>query len=82
MFNKMAIYRCILCNKEYNTKQSSPLSLPCGDIFCEQCLLLHYNKKNEIIKCQKHKKEFIIDYRVIIFKFIYSFFFGAFQNKL
>ena len=62
MFNKMAIYRCILCNKEYNTKQSSPLSLPCGDIFCEQCLLLHYNKKNELIKCQKHKKEFIIEF--------------------
>ena len=58
----MSIYRCISCNKEYNTKQKNPLSLPCGDIFCEQCLLLHFNKKNEIIKCQKHKKEFIIGF--------------------
>ena len=58
----MAIFRCISCNKDYTIHQSNYFSLPCGDIFCGQCFVNIYNKKNKRIKCPLHKKEFVNDF--------------------
>ena len=41
---------------------SKPFSLPCGDIFCEQCVLHIFNKKNNLFRCPIHKKEFSIEF--------------------
>ena len=62
MFNKMSIYRCISCSKEFNIQHSKPFFIPCGDIFCEQCVSNIYNSKNKLIKCPLHKKEFIFEF--------------------
>ena len=62
MMNKMSIFRCISCLKDYNMQYSKPFSLPCGDIFCEQCVLHIFNKKNNLFRCPIHKKEFSIEF--------------------
>ena len=62
MMNKMSIYRCISCTNEYNISKTQPFCIPCGDIFCEQCVLRQYNKKNNTIICPLHKKEFKIEF--------------------
>lgn len=62
MMNKMSIFRCISCNNEYNISKNQPFCIPCGDIFCEQCVSHLYNKKNNIIICPLHKKEFKIEF--------------------
>ena len=62
MMNKMSVFRCIYCNKEYNILNNKPFGIPCGDIFCEQCITNLYNKKNKKLICPLHKKEFIIEF--------------------
>ena len=62
MMNKMSIFRCVSCNNEYNISKNQPFCIPCGDIFCEQCLSRLYNTKNNIIICPSHKKEFKIEF--------------------
>ena len=62
MLNKMSIFRCISCNKEYNIQNNKYFGVPCGDIFCEQCISHLYNIKNKTIICPLHKKEFIIEF--------------------
>ena len=62
MMNKMSIFRCISCNNEYNISNTQPFCIPCGDIFCEQCVSHLYDEKNNIIKCPLHKKEFKIEF--------------------
>ena len=62
MMNKMSIFRCIYCNNDYNISKNQPFCIPCGDIFCEQCVSRLYNKKNNIIICPIHKKEFKIEF--------------------
>ena len=57
----MSIYRCISCTNEYNISKTQPFCIQCGDIFCEQCVLRQYNKKNNTIICPLHKKEFKIE---------------------
>ena len=61
----MSVYYCIRCTKEYNNLDRKPLSLPCGDIFCEKCLHELYDIKNHIIICPSHKKEIIIEFNKI-----------------
>lgn len=61
----MSIYYCIKCSKEYNNIDLKPLSLPCGDVFCQQCVYELYNKKNHNIICPIHKKEISIEFNKI-----------------
>ena len=58
----MSIFRCVSCLNDFNIQYSRPFSLPCGDIFCEQCVLHIYNKKNNLLRCPIHKKEFSIEF--------------------
>ena len=57
----MSIFYCEKCSKEYNSIDRKPLSLPCGDVFCEQCIYEIYDKKNHIIICPSHKNEISIE---------------------
>jgi hypothetical protein len=61
----MAKYICNRCLKEYNNIDRKPLSLPCTDVFCEQCMHELYDKKNHIINCPSHKKEILIEFNKI-----------------
>ena len=61
----MPIYYCNKCFKEYNNIDLKPLSLPCGDVFCQQCIYELYDKKNHNIICPIHKKEISIEFNKI-----------------
>ena len=61
----MAKYICSICLKEYNGIDRKPLSLPCNDIFCEQCMHELYDNQNHIINCPTHKKEIVIEFNKI-----------------
>ena len=61
----MSIYYCNKCSKEYNNIDLKPLSLPCGDVFCQQCIYELYDKKNHNITCPMHKKEISIEFNKI-----------------
>ena len=61
----MSIYYCNKCFKEYNNIDLKPLSLPCGDVFCQQCVYELYDKKNHNIICPIHKKENSIEFNKI-----------------
>ena len=61
----MSVFYCNRCTKEYNNLERKPLTLPCGDVFCEQCLYELYDKKNHIIICPSHKKEIIMEFNKI-----------------
>ena len=61
----MSVFYCNICTKDYNNTDRKPLSLPCGDVFCEQCLFELYDKKNHILMCPSHKKEIKIEFNKI-----------------
>ena len=56
---------CSRCSNEYNNIDRKPLSLPCGDAFCEKCIFELYDKREHIIKCPSHKKEIQIEFNKI-----------------
>jgi hypothetical protein len=71
-----SVFSCLHCKKEYNETNKKPLSLPCGHVFCEDCLnsfIIHSttntlkdeieNEKN--IKCPTDSKIFKLDIRKI-----------------
>ena len=57
----MSVFYCNECSKEYNNIDKRPLSLPCGDVFCEKCILRLYNKLSNKIICPNDKKEISIE---------------------
>ena len=34
----MSIFICGSCERKYNEVNRKPLSLPCGHVFCEECI--------------------------------------------
>ena len=59
--NKMSTILCNKCSKNYNIKDRKPLLLPCGDVFCEECIKELYERKNRAITCPYHKDNIIKD---------------------
>ena len=61
----MSVFYCNKCSKEYNYTDKRPLSLPCGDVFCEKCILQIYDHKNNTLICPSDQKKFTIEFRKI-----------------
>ena len=51
----MSIFTCDICKEEYNDKNKKPLSLPCGNIYCEECIKKLYNYQSKSFLCPNHK---------------------------
>ncbi len=49
----MSIFNCINCTKPYNKISKKPKSLPCGHVFCEECVstFIYKDLKGIICKC-------------------------------
>ena len=54
----MSIFLCLNCSNEYNKINKKPRSLPCGHIFCEECVSSFIQKdiKGNYIICPLDKK--------------------------
>ena len=61
----MSIFYCNKCSKAYNNSDRKPLSLPCGDVFCKQCIYQLYDNKKHNINCPIHKKDITIEFNKI-----------------
>ena len=55
--SRQSIYSCGLCHSPYDEKVHKPLSLPCGDVFCEECL--GRLGRSEEIKCPVHQVKIV-----------------------
>ena len=51
-----SVFECGLCWKEYDEKVHRPLSLPCGHVFCEECLRKCAHKDET--QCPVHRSWF------------------------
>ena len=51
----MSILSCNICKEIYNEKNKRPLSLPCGNIYCEECIKNLYNFQTKSFLCPNHK---------------------------
>ena len=51
----MSILSCNICKEIYNDKNKRPLSLPCGNIYCEECIKNLYNFQTKSFLCPNHK---------------------------
>ena len=38
---EVSVFECGICYSPYNEQDKLPLSLPCGHVFCKQCLIRH-----------------------------------------
>ena len=51
----MSIFTCEICKEVYNDKNKKPLSLPCGNIYCEECITNIYEPLTKSFFCPHHK---------------------------
>ena len=51
----MSIFSCDICKDNYNENNKKPLSLPCGNIYCEDCIKKLYNNQSKSFLCPSHK---------------------------
>ena len=51
----MSIFTCEICKEVYNENNKKPLSLPCGNIYCEECIKKLYNNQSKLFLCPSHK---------------------------
>ena len=51
----MSIFTCEICKEIYNDKNKKPLSLPCGNIYCEECITNIYEPQTKTFFCPHHK---------------------------
>lgn len=57
IFQKMtetSVFECHICNSPYGERQCRPLSLPCGHVFCEECLLSSVVGSDIVCPFDKH----------------------------
>ena len=47
----MSIFICNRCHKEYTKNSRKPLSLPCGHVYCQHCILNIYNYQEKSLRC-------------------------------
>ena len=47
----MSIFICNRCHKEYTKNTRKPLSLPCGHVYCQHCILNIYNYQEKTLRC-------------------------------
>ena len=54
----MSIFICVICSNEYNKINKKPRSLPCGHVFCEECVssFIQRDLNGTICKCPLDKK--------------------------
>ena len=54
----MSIFICVICSNEYNKINKKPRSLPCGHVFCEECVssFIQRDSKGTFCKCPLDKK--------------------------
>ena len=49
------IFKCALCNESYNKDFRFPISLPCGDVFCSECIKAFEETPSKGIRCPRDK---------------------------
>ena len=47
------IFKCALCNESYNKDFRFPISLPCGDVFCSECINAFEETPSKGIRCPR-----------------------------
>ena len=61
----MSIFTCGLCKGDYDKINKIPLSLPCGHVFCKECIRKVVTKVHKGIKCPKDNKVYQIQFEKI-----------------
>ena len=61
----MSIFTCGLCKGDYDKINKIPLSLPCGHVFCKECIRKVVTKAHKGIKCPKDNKVYQIQFEKI-----------------
>ena len=50
-----SVFECGLCTFAYDEGSHRPLSLPCGHVFCQDCIAKHYKGEGVICPIDKIK---------------------------
>lgn len=54
----MSIFTCGICKSDYDPLNKTPLSLPCGHVFCKECIKEIIINSGNIMKCPKDNKTY------------------------
>lgn len=55
------VFKCPICSEKFNAPKKTPLTLPCGDVLCKECLLSFTSNPHSTIQCPLHKTSFNIN---------------------